>query len=60
MWQDDADYFLPSKNVVTLKNRFASAAFQFHVRLYIGKRWLSAVGGKAFFATLMPAGASVR
>jgi hypothetical protein len=60
MWQDDADYFLPSKNVVTLKNRFASAAFQFHVRLYTGKRWLSAVGGKAFFAALMPAGTSVR
>jgi hypothetical protein len=30
------------------------------VPLYIGKHWLSAVGGKAFFAALMQAGTSVR
>ena len=60
MWQADADYYLPSETADTLKNGFASAAFQFRVPLYIGKDWLSADGGKAFFAALMQAGTSVR
>jgi hypothetical protein len=61
MWQADAEYMAPSQVVdTTFKNGFTGAAFTFRLPLYTGKDWLSADGGKPFFAILAQAGTSAR
>ncbi|MBL7923276.1 MAG: hypothetical protein JNL88_03670 [Bacteroidia bacterium] len=61
MWQADVEYLEPSQvRDTTMENGFTGASFTYRMPLYTGKDWLSADGGKPFFAVLAQASASVR
>ena len=61
MWQADAEYLVPSQvEDTTMENGFTGAAFTYRMPLYTGKDWLSADGGKPFFAVLGQISASGR
>lgn len=53
MWQADVEYLDPSQvGDTTMENGFTGASFTYRLPLYTGKDWLSADGGKPFFAVL--------
>ncbi|CAN5636263.1 hypothetical protein BH11BAC2_BH11BAC2_04650 [soil metagenome] len=60
-WQAETEYYSPSQvNDTTLENGFIGGSLNFRIPLYTGKDWLSADGGKPFFAVLSNFGAGVR
>lgn len=59
MWQADEEYLAPSEvKDTTMENGHAMTGFSFRFPLYLGKDWLSADGGKPFFAILLHGGAT--
>lgn len=61
MWQAEAEYFPPSQVIdTTSQNGFTGASFSFRVPVFTGKDWLSADGGKPFYALLAHAGVNAR
>ena len=61
MWQLETEYFAPSQvKDTTAKNGFTGGSFSFRFPVYTGKDWLSAEGGKPFFALLAHAGTNAR
>lgn len=61
MWQADVEYMEPSQvKDTTMENGFSGAAFTFRMPLYTGKDWLSADGGKPFFAVIAQGSAAAR
>jgi hypothetical protein len=61
MWQADAEYMIPSQvGDSSVQNGFTGLAFTFRSPLYTGKDWLSADGGKPFFAVLAQGSAHYR
>ncbi len=59
MWQVDEEYLEPSEvKDTTMENGHAATGFSFRFPLYLGKDWLSADGGKPFFAVLLHGGAT--
>ena len=57
----ETEYLTPSQvQDTSLKYSFGGSAFTFHFPLYTGKDWLSADGGKSFFAVLGDVGSTVR
>jgi len=61
MWQADTEYLEPSEvKDTTMENGHAVTGFSFRFPIYLGKDWLSADGGKPFFAVLLNAGATAK
>jgi len=61
MWQADVEYLEPSQvEDTSMENGFAGGAFSFRLPLYTGKDWLSADGGKPFYAILAQGSAGYR
>ncbi|MBK9636333.1 MAG: hypothetical protein IPO63_00355 [Bacteroidetes bacterium] len=59
MWQVDEEYLEPSEvKDTTMENGHAATGFSFRFPLYLGKDWLSADGGKPYFAVLLHGGAT--
>ncbi|MFM1745504.1 MAG: hypothetical protein RLZZ630_1441 [Bacteroidota bacterium] len=53
MWQADVEYLDPSQvGDTTMENGFTGASFTYRLPLFTGKDWLSADGGKPFYAVL--------
>ncbi len=51
MWQADIEYLEPSQVTDTsMENGYSAASFTFRIPVYTGKDWLSADGGKPFYA----------
>jgi hypothetical protein len=61
MWQADVEYLDPTQvEDTTMENGFAGLGFTYRLPLYTGKDWLSADGGKPFYAILAQVGATAR
>lgn len=61
MWQADAEYLVPSQvGDSTVQNGFTGLSFTCRTPIYTGKDWLSADGGKPFFAVLAQGSALYR
>jgi len=61
MWQADAEYLEPSQvEDTTMENGFTGFGFTYRFPVYTGKDWLSADGGKPFYAVLAQVSASER
>ncbi len=60
-WQVEMEYLEPSQvKDTSMENGFAGGSFSFRLPLYTGKDWLSADGGKPFFAILAQGSAAYR
>jgi hypothetical protein len=61
MWQAELEYMEPSQvKDTSMEHGFSGGTFTFRMPVYTGKDWLSADGGKPFFAVLAQASASAR
>ena len=61
MWQAEVEYMDPTQvEDTTMDNGFSGASFTYRLPLFLGKDWLSADGGKPFYAIFAQAGANVR
>lgn len=61
MWQADVEYMDPTQvQDTTVVNGFSGMGFTYRLPLFTGKDWLSADGGKPFYALLAQAGATCR
>lgn len=61
MWQAEVEYMDPTQvEDTTMDNGFSGAGFTYRLPLYLGKDWLSADGGKPFYAIFAQAGVNVR
>lgn len=61
MWQADVECLEPSQvGDTTMENGFTGASFCYRLPIYTGKDWLSADGGKPFYAVLAQIGATAR
>lgn len=61
MWNAETEYLVPSQvEDTTLKNGFTGASFNLRFPIYRGKDWLSADGGKPYFALIAHTGGNIR
>lgn len=61
MWNAEADYLAPSQiEDTTLKNGYTGASFNLRFPIFRGKDWLSADGGKPYFALIANTGGNIK